>query len=169
MTRDLRCSTSELHLDIILSQRTYTFGSNGWIRVCNHFQRSFHSLRPAVLIISFYIAISYFRAFKRFSFWSKPIGLEPNPSDSPMSQNALHLHQTSNPCCHQFTVVRTVLNQLVLWQHTSIWLYTHYSVFNLEQNKRLELSLPVWKTGVLPINTNSANKRLSRLPRGWTA
>ena len=28
----------------------------------------------------------------------------------------------------KFTVVRTVLNWLVLWQHTSIWLYTHYSI-----------------------------------------
>lgn len=45
-----------------------------------------------------------------------------------MGQNAIHLHQTSNPCYHQFTVVRTVLNWLVLWQHTSIWLYTHYSI-----------------------------------------
>ena len=32
-----------------------------------------------------------------------------------------------------------------------------YSLLNMEQNKRLELSLPVWKTGVLTINTNSAN------------
>ena len=28
----------------------------------------------------------------------------------------------------KFTVVRTVLNWLVLWQHTSIWLCTHYSI-----------------------------------------
>lgn len=32
-----------------------------------------------------------------------------------------------------------------------------YSLLNMEQNKRFELSLPVWKTGVLTINTNSAN------------
>ena len=32
-----------------------------------------------------------------------------------------------------------------------------YSLLHMEQNKRFELSLPVWKTGVLTINTNSAN------------
>lgn len=55
----------------------------------------------ATNIQSFYIAISYFHAFKRFSFRSKPIGLEPKPSNPIMSQNAIHLHQTSNPCYHK--------------------------------------------------------------------
>ena len=45
-----------------------------------------------------------------------------------LNRHACRLHQTSNLCCHQFTVVRTVLNWLVLWQHTSIWLCTHYSI-----------------------------------------
>ena len=44
-----------------------------------------------------------------------------------LNRHACRLHQTSHLCCHQFTVVRTVLNWLVLWQHTSIWLCTHYS------------------------------------------
>ena len=81
-------------------------------------------LRPTFQ--SFYIAISYFRVFKRFSLWSKPPGLEPRTRSIPTS-DAYQLHQTSNLCCHQFAVVRTVLNWLVLWQHTSIWLCTHYS------------------------------------------
>ena len=32
-------------------------------------------------LIYIYIAISYLRTFKRLSFWSKPLGLEPKPTD----------------------------------------------------------------------------------------
>lgn len=110
------------------SQRTFTFGSNGWACACNHYQRSFHIMRPTFLIILLYIATSYFRVFKRFSFWSKPHGLE--PWTRPITTRAMLTSYTRLliPAATN-SLLYGQLEPACTWQHTSLWLYTHYSVY----------------------------------------
>lgn len=61
-----------------LSNRTFTYWMCGEICVCNHCSRSFILATNILIILHTFFM---FDIFKRFSFWSKLIGLEPKPSD----------------------------------------------------------------------------------------
>lgn len=63
------------------SQRTFTFGSNGWACACNHFQRSFHIMRPTFLIISYFTLLLHTSVFLRdFLFGRSPTDLNREPA-----------------------------------------------------------------------------------------
>lgn len=110
-----------------LSNRTFTYWMCGEICVCNHCSRSFILATNILIILHTFFM---FDIFKRFSFWSKLIGLEPKPSDPILGQRAFHLHQTSNHC-HTISLLygQTLYSLYIVAYLTR--LYTHYSIYHL--------------------------------------
>ena len=75
--------TVTLHLDIkLLSQRTRTFGNNGWIRVCSYFPTIFRRLTVSIKLHCFFILTSLFKNYKTqtcvFSFTELCYSITPN-------------------------------------------------------------------------------------------
>ena len=65
-----------------------------------------------------YIAFSYFRTFKRFSFWSMPIGLEPMPSGPQTASLLTSYTRTSNLCRTNSIVVHSIIELACTMRHT---------------------------------------------------
>lgn len=93
-----------------LSNRTFTYWMCGEICVCNNCSRSFILATNILIILHTFFM---FDIFKRFSFWSKLIGLEPKPSDPILGQRAFRLHQTSNHC-HTISLLWHILHGFIL-------------------------------------------------------
>jgi len=95
-----------------LSRRSFTYGSDGWIRLRTPSQRSFLiHFATSILIILHHFFSSH--TFKRFSFWSKPMGLEPKPSD-PLWVNVLSTYTKLLIAATLSGVVRSPMERFVL-------------------------------------------------------
>lgn len=104
------------------SHRTFTYGNGGWIWLRIPYQRSVLPTMLLIVLHRFFILT----AFKEFSFWSKQMGLEPNPSGA-SRQHASRLHHAPNSCLTKLGLYGSILFGFVHEAHSK-WLYTHYSI-----------------------------------------